>query len=90
MSGAIVLGAVIVLVLLGLLALARHRSEQTWTPERYEKERKGGTALGNALLAGQAALEPGAQHALEHRMFEDVDDEASGDPPVPGPPDDEP
>ena len=82
MRGMIVLGVVIVLVFVGLLALARRRSEQTWTPERYEKEGKRGTALGNAMLSTQAILE-GKQEAFEQRLEEDAEQTASGDPPAP-------
>ena len=83
MRGTIALFAVIGIVLFALLALARWRSEQTWTDERYERERKGGTALGNALLSTQAVFDPGAQHALEHRMDEDAEQTVAGAPPDP-------
>lgn len=83
MRDVIILGLVIVLVLVALLALARRRSEQTWTPERYEKERKSGTALGNAMLSMQAILE-GKQQAFEERLEEDAEQTASGDSPAPG------
>jgi hypothetical protein len=89
MRGAAVLVIVIAVVLIGLVLLARRRSEQTWTPERYEKERKGGTALGNAMLSTQALLE-GKQTAFEERLEEDAEQTSSGDPPVPGARDDEP
>ena len=75
---------VVAVVLLGLVVLARHRSEGTWTDERYERERKGGTALGNAILATQAVFDPGAQHALEQRTDEDAEQTLSGAPPDPG------
>jgi hypothetical protein len=82
--GAVVFCCVVAFVLLGLLALARRRSEQTWTHERYERERKGGTALGNAMLATQAVFHPGAQHALEQRQGEDAEQTIAGAPPDPG------
>ena len=83
MRGTIVLIAVIVLVFFVLLALARWRSEQAWTEERYERERKGGTSLGNAILASQAVFDPGAQHALEQRQDEDAEQTVAGAPPDP-------
>jgi hypothetical protein len=81
--GTIVLIAVIVLGFFFLLALARWRSEQAWTEERYERERKGGTSLGNAILASQAVFDPGAQHALEQRQDEDAEQTVAGAPPDP-------
>jgi hypothetical protein len=90
MRGTIVFIAVVALVLLGLLSLARRRSEQTWTQERYERERHSGTALGNAILATQAIFDPGARSALEQRTEEDAEQHLSGAPPDPGDDDDPP
>ena len=82
MRGALVVVVVLVVVFGALLALARRRSEGSWTDERYEKERRGGTALGNAMLSTQAILE-GKQEAFEQRLEEDADQAISGDPPAP-------
>ena len=84
MRGTIALVAVVGMVLFALVALARWRSEQSWTDERYERERKGGTALGNAMLTTQTIFNPGAQHALEQRMDEDAEQTVAGAPPDPG------
>jgi hypothetical protein len=84
MRGVLTLVGVTTLVFVALLVLARRRSETTWTSERYEREREGGTALGNAILATQAAFDPGARHALEQRNAEDADQIESGAPPDPG------
>jgi hypothetical protein len=71
-----------VLVLIGGFALAARHGNKTWTDDQYEEQRSGGTALGNAFLATQAILDPGAQHALEQRTVEHTDaiDAEGGDP----------
>lgn len=79
--GWLAIGAV---ALFGFVALASRLGNRAWTDEEYERERKGGTALGNALLATQAVFTSGAQHALEQRMVEEADEEESGAPPDPG------
>lgn len=76
------IGGLLVLLLV-LLALARRRTHRSWTDEEYERERNAGTALGNAFLATQAVLDPGAQHALEQRTVEEAEHVSSGAPPDP-------
>ena len=73
-----------VVVLLVVLALARRRTHRSWTDEEYERDRRAGTALGNAFLATQAIIDPGAQSALEQRTVEEAEDVSSGAPPEPG------
>jgi len=77
------LALAIVLLLVGLALVAR-RSARGWTDEEYERERTGGTALGNAFLATQAILDPGAQHALEQRTVEHAETIGAEGPPDPG------
>jgi hypothetical protein len=84
MRGVVTLVIVTTLVFVGLLVLARRRSEREWTQDRFERERTSGTALGNAVLASQAVFDPGAQHALEQRTVEGVEQTESGAPPDPG------
>ncbi len=62
-----------VIVLVGGFALAARHGNKTWTDDEYEQQRTGGTTLGNAFLATQAILDPGAQHALEQRTVEHAD-----------------
>ena len=70
--------------LVGLVMLAARRGHRRWTDEEYERERTGGTALGNAFLTAQAILDPGAQHALEQRTVEPAETIDSEGPPDPG------
>ena len=79
--GWLALGAV---ALCGFVVLASRLGSRGWSDEEFERERKGGTAVGNALLATQALFTSGAQHALEQRMVEEAEDEESGAPPDPG------
>ncbi len=80
-----ILGAsvAVVVILAGLLVLGVHVGNRSWSDEEYEREREGGTALGNAVLATQALFDPGAQHALEQRMVDEADGVESGAPPNP-------
>ena len=71
-----------VLVLVGGFALAVRHGNKTWTDDEYERERTGGTALGNAFLSAQAILDPGAQHALEQRTVEPAETIESEGPPL--------
>jgi hypothetical protein len=73
-----------VVIVLGFVALAAHLSNRSWSDDEYERERTGGTAIGNAVLATQAIFEPGAQHVLEQRTADEADDVESGGPPDPG------
>ena len=75
---------VVVLVLVALVYFAGRASDRVWDDESYERERRGGTALGNAALGIRSLFEPGAKHALEERITQRVDDVESGDPPSPG------
>ena len=73
----------VLLILVALLVLARRNTHRTWTDEQYERDRRSGTALGNAFLVTQAIVDPGAQHALEQRTVEEAEDVSSGAPPDP-------
>ena len=75
---------VVVLILVALVYFAGRASDRVWDDESYERERRGGTALGNAALGIRSLFEPGAKHALEERITQRVDDVESGDPPSPG------
>jgi hypothetical protein len=76
--------AIAVIVCYGFVRLAAHNGNRRWTDAEYEAERRGGTALGNALLATQAIFSPGAQHVLEQRNDDAAEDEDQGAPPDPG------
>ncbi len=76
--------AAVVLILLGLVALGRLNANRTWTDEEYDRERRSGTAIGNAMLATQAIFQPGAQYVLEQRTAEEAEDVDAGGPPDPG------
>ena len=65
------------------LVLARRYTHRVWSDDEYERRRRSGTAVGNAFLATQAILDPGAQHALEQRTVEEDEDSSSGAPPDP-------
>lgn len=72
------------LVLFGLFIVVARTSNRTWSDDEYEQQRSAGTALGNAFLATQAILDPGAQHALEQRTVEHSETIGAEGPPDPG------
>ena len=78
---AVIVAALLVVAFVGFAA---RRGNRTWTDEEYEHDRNTGTALGNAFLATQALLDPGAQHALEQRNDDHAAQVESEGPPVPG------
>jgi hypothetical protein len=81
MVALVTIGIAMVVLFAGFASAVR-RSGRTWTDEEYERERTGGTALGNAFLAAQAILDAGAQHALEQRTVEAADPIEADGPPV--------
>jgi hypothetical protein len=86
MATVIVIGSAIVLLVGGLALIAR-RDARPWSDAEYERQRDGGTALGNAFLATQAILDGGgAQHTLEQRTVEQADDVGAEGPPDSGSP----
>ena len=75
-------------VLAGLGAVYGLHRIALWAERRgwiyYLTKHGSSGALGNALLAAQAIIEPSAKHVLEERMKDDLEAEESGDPPDPG------
>jgi hypothetical protein len=81
---AIGLACVVLFGVLGLWLLAR-RDQRGYTDAEYERDREGGTAVGNAFLAVQSIFEPDKKHAVEVRQADLAEDVGSGAPPEPGP-----
>ena len=73
--------AALAAVLYGLHRLAVWAERRGWI---YYRERKGGGALGNALLEVHALLEPSRRRVIEVRRRDEEENDASGDPPAPG------
>ena len=77
------LGVLTVLgVFFGLHRIAVWAERRGWI--YYRTKRGSSGALGNALLAAQAILEPSTKHVLEERMKDALEAQETGEPPDPG------
>lgn len=76
------IGLAVLAAFYGLHRIAMWAERRGWI--YYRTKRGSSAALGNALLAAQAILEPSTKHVLEERMKGALEAQEAGEPPEPG------